>query len=199
MRPDASPSTRWTRFSPSARISSRRGPRRTRGRWKQRARGGRRARAGGGQPIHASGWRGGGNRLKKAKAYWAHASAVVDRGAQVEAGTRIWHFCHVMSGARIGARCVLGQNTFVAGTAIVGDGCRIQNNVSIFDGVALDDDVFVGPSAVFTNVRAPRPSSAGAIGSNPHAWAGARPSARTRPSFAARASASSPSSPRARS
>jgi UDP-2-acetamido-3-amino-2,3-dideoxy-glucuronate N-acetyltransferase len=85
-----------------------------------------------------------------------HPSAVVDRGARVGADTRIWHFCHVMAGARIGAGCVLGQNVFVAGGARVGDRCRVQNNVSIYDGVSLADDVFVGPSAVFTNVRNPR-------------------------------------------
>ena len=88
--------------------------------------------------------------------YWRHPTAVVDRGAGIGGGTKIWHFCHVMAGARIGARCVLGQNVFVGGRAIVGDGCRIQNNVSIYDGVRLENDVFVGPSAVFTNVRVPR-------------------------------------------
>jgi UDP-2-acetamido-3-amino-2,3-dideoxy-glucuronate N-acetyltransferase len=88
--------------------------------------------------------------------YWAHATAVVDAGARVGAGTRIWHFCHVMAGARVGAACVLGQNVFVAAGAVVGDGCRVQNNVSVFDGVVLGDEVFVGPSAVFTNVRTPR-------------------------------------------
>jgi UDP-2-acetamido-3-amino-2,3-dideoxy-glucuronate N-acetyltransferase len=88
--------------------------------------------------------------------YWAHASAVIDEGATIGAGTKIWHFCHVMTGARIGARCVLGQNVFVAAGAVVGDGCHIQNNVSIYDGVVLEEDVFVGPSAVFTNVRTPR-------------------------------------------
>jgi UDP-2-acetamido-3-amino-2,3-dideoxy-glucuronate N-acetyltransferase len=86
----------------------------------------------------------------------AHATAVVDRGARIGAATRIWHFCHVMAGARIGARCVLGQNVYVAARAVIGNGCRIQNNVSIYDGVVLADDVFVGPSAVFTNVRTPR-------------------------------------------
>lgn len=88
--------------------------------------------------------------------YFKHATAIVERGAQVGAGTRIWHFCHVMRGARIGVGCVLGQNVFVASSAVIGDRCRIQNNVSIFDGVELKDDVFIGPSAVFTNVRAPR-------------------------------------------
>ena len=90
------------------------------------------------------------------KRYWAHPTAVVDRGAHIGGGTKIWHFCHVMPGARIGARCVLGQNVYVAARAVVGDGCRIQNNVSIYDGVQLDEDVFVGPSAVFTNVLTPR-------------------------------------------
>jgi UDP-2-acetamido-3-amino-2,3-dideoxy-glucuronate N-acetyltransferase len=87
---------------------------------------------------------------------WRHPTAVVDRGARVGAGTKIWHFCHVMRGARIGAGCTLGQNVFVAGDAQLGAGCRIQNNVSIYDGVVLADGVFVGPSAVFTNVRNPR-------------------------------------------
>jgi len=90
------------------------------------------------------------------KRFWAHSTAVVDAGARIGAGTKVWHFCHVMAGARVGARCVLGQNVFVAATAVVGSGCRIQNNVSIYDGVVLGDDVFVGPSAVFTNVRNPR-------------------------------------------
>ena len=90
------------------------------------------------------------------RGFWAHPSAVVDDGAEVGAGTKIWHFCHVMSGARIGVACVLGQNVFVAGDAVVGDGCRLQNNVSIYDGVVLEDEVFVGPSAVFTNVKSPR-------------------------------------------
>jgi UDP-2-acetamido-3-amino-2,3-dideoxy-glucuronate N-acetyltransferase len=85
-----------------------------------------------------------------------HPSAVVDRGARIGARTRIWHFCHVMAGARVGAACVLGQNVFVAGSARIGDRCRLQNNVSVYDGVCLGDDVFVGPSAVFTNVRNPR-------------------------------------------
>lgn len=92
------------------------------------------------------------------KRFWAHPTAVVDAGARIGAGSKVWHFCHVMAGARVGARCVLGQNVFVAGRAIVGDRCRIQNNVSIYDGVVLGDDVFVGPSAVFTNVRTPRAS-----------------------------------------
>jgi UDP-2-acetamido-3-amino-2,3-dideoxy-glucuronate N-acetyltransferase len=89
-------------------------------------------------------------------AYWAHATAVVDQPAQIGEGTKIWHFCHVMAGARIGARCVLGQNVFVASRAVIGNGCKIQNNVSLYDDVILEDDVFVAPSAVFTNVINPR-------------------------------------------
>jgi UDP-2-acetamido-3-amino-2,3-dideoxy-glucuronate N-acetyltransferase len=87
---------------------------------------------------------------------WAHPTAIIDRPARIGAGTKIWHFCHVMAGARIGSGCVLGQNVFVAATAVIGDRCHIQNNVSIYDGVVLEDEVFVGPSAVFTNVRNPR-------------------------------------------
>jgi UDP-2-acetamido-3-amino-2,3-dideoxy-glucuronate N-acetyltransferase len=90
------------------------------------------------------------------KGFWAHATAIVDQPAQIGDGTRIWHFCHVMAGARIGARCVLGQNVFVSSRAVLGDGCRIQNNVSLYDDVELADDVFVAPSAVFTNVINPR-------------------------------------------
>ena len=90
------------------------------------------------------------------KRYWSHPTAVVDRPVHIGAGTKIWHFCHVMAGARIGAGCVLGQNVFVGARAVVGDRCRIQNNVSLYDGVELADEVFVGPSAVFTNVRTPR-------------------------------------------
>jgi UDP-2-acetamido-3-amino-2,3-dideoxy-glucuronate N-acetyltransferase len=88
--------------------------------------------------------------------YWAHPTAIVDQPAQIGEATKIWHFCHVMAGARIGARCVLGQNVFVAARAVLGDGCKIQNNVSLYDDVILEDDVFVAPSAVFTNVVNPR-------------------------------------------
>jgi UDP-2-acetamido-3-amino-2,3-dideoxy-glucuronate N-acetyltransferase len=88
--------------------------------------------------------------------YWAHETAIVDQPASIGDGTRIWHFSHVMAGARIGAHCVLGQNVFVAARAVIGDGCKIQNNVSLYDDVELADDVFVAPSAVFTNVINPR-------------------------------------------
>jgi len=85
-----------------------------------------------------------------------HPTAVIDDDVAIGLGTKIWHFCHLSSGARIGARCVFGQNCFVAGSVVIGDGCRIQNNVSLYDGVVLEDEVFVGPSAVFTNVMNPR-------------------------------------------
>ena len=87
---------------------------------------------------------------------FVHPSSIVDDGARVGCGTRIWHFCHVSAGADIGAECVLGQNVFVADGVVVGDRVRIQNNVSLYDGVVLEDEVFCGPSAVFTNVRTPR-------------------------------------------
>jgi UDP-2-acetamido-3-amino-2,3-dideoxy-glucuronate N-acetyltransferase len=88
--------------------------------------------------------------------YFKHASAVVDDGAEIGEGTRVWHFCHVSSGARIGPGCVLGQNVYVASTVVVGAGVKIQNNVSLYDGVTVEDHAFLGPSAVFTNVINPR-------------------------------------------
>lgn len=86
----------------------------------------------------------------------AHPTAVVDDGAIVGSGTSIWHFSHVMPGARIGANCSIGQNVYVGGKVVVGDRVKIQNNVSLYDGVVLEDDVFCGPSMVFTNVFNPR-------------------------------------------
>jgi len=85
-----------------------------------------------------------------------HPSAFVDDGATIGEGTRIWHFCHVMPGAVIGARCTLGQNVVVMNGTRIGDNVKIQNNVSIYEGVVLEDDVFCGPSMVFTNVINPR-------------------------------------------
>jgi UDP-2-acetamido-3-amino-2,3-dideoxy-glucuronate N-acetyltransferase len=85
-----------------------------------------------------------------------HESAFVDKGAKVGAGTKIWHFCHVMPKAVIGERCVLGQNVVVMNGTKIGDNVKIQNNVSIYEGVELEDDVFCGPSMVFTNVINPR-------------------------------------------
>ena len=85
-----------------------------------------------------------------------HESAYVDEGATIGEGTRIWHFCHVMPGAVIGARCSLGQNVVVMNGTLIGNNVKIQNNVSIYEGVELEDDVFCGPSMVFTNVINPR-------------------------------------------
>lgn len=85
-----------------------------------------------------------------------HPSAIVDDGARIGAGTRIWHFCHVMEGARIGRDCVLGQNVFVGRGVSIGAGSKIQNNVSVYEGVRIGKRCFVGPSAVFTNVKTPR-------------------------------------------
>jgi UDP-2-acetamido-3-amino-2,3-dideoxy-glucuronate N-acetyltransferase len=91
-----------------------------------------------------------------AETYWSHATAIIDAGASIGEGTRIWHWVHVCAGARIGDRCVLGQNVFVANRVVIGDNVRIQNNVSVYDDVTLEDDVFCGPSMVFTNVINPR-------------------------------------------
>lgn len=87
---------------------------------------------------------------------FVHKSAYVDEPSEIGEGTKIWHFCHVMSGARIGKRCILGQNVFVANGVVVGNNVKIQNNVSLYTGVTLEYDVFCGPSCVFTNVTNPR-------------------------------------------
>jgi len=88
--------------------------------------------------------------------FYTHPSAVVDEGASVGARTSIWHFVHVSGGAKIGERCSIGQGVFVGNDVVIGNCCKIQNNVSIYDFVWLEDDVFCGPSAVFTNVLNPR-------------------------------------------
>ncbi len=85
-----------------------------------------------------------------------HPTAVVDQPCEIGTGTKIWHFCHVMAHAELGADCVLGQNVLVAGGVRLGRGVRVQNNVSLYAGVVCEDAVFIGPSAVFTNVRNPR-------------------------------------------
>jgi UDP-2-acetamido-3-amino-2,3-dideoxy-glucuronate N-acetyltransferase len=93
---------------------------------------------------------------KIAEQVFVHESSYVDDGAEVGTGTKIWHFCHVMPGAVIGERCSLGQNVVVMNGTRIGSNCKIQNNVSIYEGVELEDDVFCGPSMVFTNVINPR-------------------------------------------
>ena len=87
---------------------------------------------------------------------WIHETAIVDDGAVLGDGTRVWHWVHICGGARIGRECSFGQNVFVAGAVVIGDNVKVQNNVSIYDGVTLEDEVFCGPSMVFTNVRNPR-------------------------------------------
>jgi UDP-2-acetamido-3-amino-2,3-dideoxy-glucuronate N-acetyltransferase len=88
--------------------------------------------------------------------YTAHPTAIIDEGASIGDGTRIWHWVHVSGGARIGSRCSLGQNVFIGNRVVIGTNCKIQNNVSVYDNVTLEDDVFCGPSMVFTNVINPR-------------------------------------------
>lgn len=89
-------------------------------------------------------------------AIFVHSSAFVDEGCRIGAGSKIWHFCHLMSGAVLGERCKLGQNVFVASGVRLGNNVKVQNNVSIYEGVVCEDDVFLGPSMVFTNVINPR-------------------------------------------
>jgi UDP-2-acetamido-3-amino-2,3-dideoxy-glucuronate N-acetyltransferase len=88
--------------------------------------------------------------------YFAHPTAIIDEPVEIGDKSQVWHFCHVMSGAKIGANCIIGQNVFIGKGVILGNNVKVQNNVSIFDGVTLEDDVFCGPSMVFTNVFNPR-------------------------------------------
>src|SRR3990172_4816280 len=88
--------------------------------------------------------------------YFVHESSYVDEGAEIGAGTKIWHFCHVMPRAKIGQRCNVGQNVLISPDVRIGDNVKIQNNVSLYTGVVVEDDVFCGPSMVFTNVINPR-------------------------------------------
>ena len=88
--------------------------------------------------------------------YYAHLTAIIDEGATIKKGTKIWHFCHIMSGAYIGENCSLGQNVFVATGVRLGNNVKVQNNVSLYTGVICEDDVFLGPSMVFTNIINPR-------------------------------------------
>ena len=88
--------------------------------------------------------------------YFVHESSYVDEGAEIGAGSKIWHFCHIMPQARIGKGCNIGQNVLVSNGVVMGDNVKIQNNVSVYTGVMIEDDVFLGPSMVFTNVINPR-------------------------------------------
>jgi UDP-2-acetamido-3-amino-2,3-dideoxy-glucuronate N-acetyltransferase len=87
---------------------------------------------------------------------WIHETAVVDEGCMVGDGTRVWHFAHLMTGCRVGRNCTIGQNVMVGADVVLGDQVKVQNNVSIYTGVTCEDDVFLGPSCVFTNVINPR-------------------------------------------
>ena len=88
--------------------------------------------------------------------FYVHPSAFVDGRAEIGEGTKIWHFCHVFGGAQIGRHCKIGQNVVIHGSVVIGNNVKIQNNVSVYDGVTLEDDVFCGPSCVFTNIFNPR-------------------------------------------
>ncbi len=94
--------------------------------------------------------------MGEARSYFAHETAVIDEPCHIGAGTRIWHFSHVLRDSRIGERCNIGQNVVIGPQVTIGDRCKIQNNVSIYQGVILEDGVFCGPSMVFTNVINPR-------------------------------------------
>lgn len=88
--------------------------------------------------------------------FFHHSTAVIDEDCQIGTGTKIWHFSHIMSNAKLGKHCNIGQNVVVSSEVILGDNCKVQNNVSIYTGVICDNDVFLGPSMVFTNVKNPR-------------------------------------------
>jgi UDP-2-acetamido-3-amino-2,3-dideoxy-glucuronate N-acetyltransferase len=90
------------------------------------------------------------------KLFFVHPSAIADEGAVIGAGTKVWHFCHLMPKSVVGSNCILGQNVFIDNNAVIGSGVKIQNNVSVYTGVEIEDDVFLGPSMVFTNVINPR-------------------------------------------
>ena|SRR6476661_7841257 len=88
--------------------------------------------------------------------FYIHPTTIIDEQVTIGSGTRIWHFCHISEKASIGKNCIIGQNVFIGKNVKIGNGVKIQNNVSVFEGVVLEDDVFVGPSVVFTNVINPR-------------------------------------------
>lgn len=88
--------------------------------------------------------------------YFVHSSSYVDDGVQIGEGTKIWHFCHVQSGAKLGAKCILGQNVNIGNNVMIGDNVKIQNNVSVYESITIESDVFLGPSCVLTNISNPR-------------------------------------------
>lgn len=95
-------------------------------------------------------------KVENEKPYYAHPTAVIDEGCEIGQGTKIWHFSHLMPGCRLGERCNLGQNVVISPGVVLGNNVKVQNNVSIYTGVTCEDDVFLGPSMVFTNVVNPR-------------------------------------------
>jgi len=94
--------------------------------------------------------------MEEEKKYYAHPTAIIDEGAIIESGVKIWHFSHIMSNCKIGENCNIGQNVVISPEVILGKNVKVQNNVSIYSGVCCEDDVFLGPSMVFTNVTNPR-------------------------------------------
>ena len=99
------------------------------------------------------------NKMKKKNNYddvFIHETSCIDNNVEIGKGTKIWHYSHISSNAKIGKNVTIGQNTFVGKNVVISDGCKIQNNVSVYEGVTLEDDVFIGPSVVFTNVKEPR-------------------------------------------
>jgi len=90
------------------------------------------------------------------KKYFVHPTAIVDENVEIGGGTKIWHFSHILPNTKIGEKCIIGQNCMIGPDVVIGNRCKIQNNVSVYKGVTLEDEVFVGPSAVFTNVLTPR-------------------------------------------
>jgi acyl-[acyl carrier protein]--UDP-N-acetylglucosamine O-acyltransferase len=150
---------------------------------KRESRTGRRRGPARGDLPHSEG--GAGVRATEDTVFAAHPSAVIDPGAAIGAGTRIWHWSHVMTGAHIGRGCSLGQNVFVGTDVVIGDRVKIQNNVSVNEGVVIEDDVFCGPSMVFTNVINPRSQVPRKHEFRPTMVRAVRPSGPTRPSSAA--------------
>lgn len=94
--------------------------------------------------------------MQKKKEYFVHQSAYIDKDARIGKGTKVWHFSHIMKNSKIGKNCILGQNVFIGPNVKIGNSVKIQNNVSVYEGVEIEDDVFCGPSVVFTNVINPR-------------------------------------------
>ena len=94
--------------------------------------------------------------IMESREFFVHPSSIIDEGAQIGKGTRIWHFSHLMATCKVGEQCIIGQNVYIDSNTVIGNRVKIQNNVSVYNGVVIEDDVFLGPSMVFTNVINPR-------------------------------------------